>query len=59
MFFVGLVLKTYKLNIRPYILKSTQKMILLSDLTKSGTQVAGSGVVVYPVGDVTPPCPAK
>src|SRR5205823_103000 len=34
-------------------------MMRVSLLTRSGRHPAGEGVVVYPSGDVTPPCPAK
>ena len=35
-------------------------MIRFSDFVRSGAQpIVGIGVVVYPLGDVTPPGPAK
>ena len=42
-----------------YILNNTANIILFSIFTKSGCHPAGSAVVVYPVGEVTPPLPAK
>ena len=56
---IGLLPTKQTLSYNPYILNNTQNIILLSDFTKSGTQVEVNPVVVYPVGDVTPPGPAK
>lgn len=56
---IGLLPTKQTLSYNPYILNNTQNIILLSDFTKSGTQVEVKPVVVYPVGDVTPPGPAK
>jgi hypothetical protein len=35
------------------------KIIRLSDFTRFGLQLGSSGVVEYPVCEVTPPLPAK
>ena len=42
-----------------YNLKRRAKIILSSDLTRTGLQSGGNGVVVHPLGEVTPPAPAK
>jgi hypothetical protein len=42
-----------------YNLNNIARIILSSDLTKSGRQTGSRGVVEYPVCEVTPPRPAN
>ena len=42
-----------------YILNKIAKIIRDSALTRSGDQVGVKGVLTNPLGEVTPPCPAK
>jgi hypothetical protein len=46
-------------DIVAYNLNNNAAMILSSAFTKSGLHAGSSGVVVYPVCEVTPPGPAK
>ena len=48
-----------KVSSNNYNLNSIARMILLSDLTRSGLQLGSNVEVEKPVWEVTPPLPAK